>query len=123
MESKVRVIPEAEYLAWLKSLPEKSAEPEGLTILKKNACTGCHSIDGSKLVSSSFKSLYGKTEKVITNGVERSVVVDDDYIRASIYEPDKDVLVGYPKGLMKTYKGLVSENEIKKIIDYFKSIK
>lgn len=123
MESKVKVIPEAEYLAWLKSLPVKSAEPEGLTILKKNACTGCHSIDGSKLVSTSFKGLYGKTEKVVTNGAERSVVVNDDYIRTSIYEPDKDILVGYPKGLMKSYKGFVSEDEIRKIIDYFKSIK
>jgi len=123
MESKVRVVPEAEYLAWLKTLPDKSAEPEGLAIIKKNACTGCHSLDGTKLVSTSFKGLYGKTEKVITGGVERSVVVDDDYIRTSVYDPDKDIVAGYPKGLMKTYKGLISEEEQKKIIEYFKTIK
>jgi cytochrome c oxidase subunit 2 len=123
MEAKAKVVPEAEYQAWLKALPEKTNEPEGLTILKKNACTGCHSIDGSKIVSTSFKGLYGKTERVITNGSERSVTVDDAYIKTSVYDPDKDLVVGFQKGIMKTYKGIVTEDEITKINDYLKSIK
>lgn len=123
MEAKAKVVPEEEYEAWLKALPEKTAEPEGLTILKKNACTGCHSIDGTKIVSTSFKGLYGKTEKVLTDGKERTITVDDEYIRAAIYEPDRDVVVGYPKGLMKTYKGIIKEEEMPKILDYLKSIK
>jgi cytochrome c oxidase subunit 2 len=123
METKAKVVSEAEYATWLKAIPDKSSEPAGLTILKKNACTGCHSIDGSKLVSASFKGLYGKTERVVTNGIERSVTVDDAYIRTSVYEPDKDVVVGYPKGIMKTYKGLVTEDELAKILEYLKSLK
>ena len=123
METKARVVTEAEYQAWLKAVPEKSNEPEGLTILRKNACTGCHSIDGSKIVSASFRGLYGKTEKVMSNRTERSIVVDDEYIKTSVYEPDKDVVTGYQKGIMKTYKGLVTEEEMTKIINYFKSIK
>jgi cytochrome c oxidase subunit 2 len=123
METKTRVVTEAEYAAWLKALPEKSSEPEGLVILKKNACTGCHSIDGSKIVSTSFKGLYGKTEKVVTNGKERTVTVDDDYLRASVFDPDKDLVAGYQKGIMKTYKGIVTEDEMTRIIEYFKSIK
>lgn len=123
MEAKAKVVPEAEYLAWLKALPEKSIEPEGLVILKKNACTGCHSIDGSKIVSTSFKGLYGKSEKIITDGKERSITVDDQYLKTSVYDPDKDLVVGYQKGIMKTYKGIVTEDEMTKIIDYLKSIK
>jgi len=123
METKARVVSQAEYEAWLKALPEKTAEPEGLTILKKNACTGCHSIDGTKIVSTSFKGLYGKTEKVATDGKERTITADDDYIRTSIYDPDKDLVEGYQKGIMKTYKGLVTEEETAKIIDYLKTIK
>ncbi len=123
MEAKARVVPEAEYLAWLKALPEKSSEPEGLLILKKNACTGCHSIDGSKIVSTSFKGLYGKTEKVVTDGKERTVTVDDDYIKSSVYDPDKDLVVGFQKGIMKTYKGIVTEDEMAKVTDYLKTIK
>jgi cytochrome c oxidase subunit 2 len=123
METKARVVSQAEYEDWLKKLPEKSAEPEGLTVLKKNACTGCHSIDGSKLVSTSFKGLYGKQEKVLTDGKERTITVDDEYIKRSVYDPDKDLVVGYQKGLMKTYKGIVTEEELAKVIDYLKSIK
>ena len=123
MEAKAKVVPEAEYLIWLKALPEKTSEPEGLVILKKNACTGCHSIDGSKIVSTSFKGLYGKTEKVVTDGRERSITVDDQYLLTSVYDPDKDLVVGYPKGLMKTYRGIVTEEEMTKIIDYLKTIK
>ncbi len=123
METKARVVTEAEYQAWLLALPAKSSEPAGLTILKKNACTGCHSIDGTKLVSASFKGLYGKTEKVLTDGKERSITVDDAYIKTSVYEPDKDIVVGFPKGVMKTYKGIVTEEELNQVIDYFKTIK
>jgi len=123
METKTRVVPETEYAAWLKALPEKSSEPEGLVILKKNACTGCHSIDGTKIVSASFKGLYGKTEQVVTNGKERSVTVDDEYLKTSVFNPDQDVVVGYQKGIMKPYKGIVTDDEMAKIIDYLKSIK
>jgi len=123
MEAKVRVVPEAEYQAWITALPAKAAEPEGLTILKKNACTGCHSLDGSKLVSTSFKGFYGKQSVVITNGNEHTVTVDDAYIKSSIYEPDKDLVKGLPKGVMKSYKGIITEEEAAKIIEYFKSIK
>jgi cytochrome c oxidase subunit 2 len=123
MESKVRVVKEEEFNRWLKSIPSASSEPAGLTIIKKNACTGCHSLDGSKLVSTSFKGLYGKTETVITDGAERKVKVDDEYIRTSINIPDKDVVKGYPKGVMKSYKNLIKEDELNKIIDYLKTIK
>jgi cytochrome c oxidase subunit II len=123
MESKVRVVPEPEFRKWLSELPSNANEPEGLTIIKKNACTGCHSLDGSKLVSTSFKGLYGKMETVITDGTERQVKVDDEYIRTSIYIPEKDVVKGYPKGVMKSYKDLIKEDEVKKIIDYLKTIK
>jgi cytochrome c oxidase subunit 2 len=123
MEAKAKVVPYAEYEAWLKALPDKASEPAGLSVLKKNACTGCHSIDGSKLVSTTFKGFYGSTSKVTTNGKERQVTVDDAYIRTSIYEPDQDQVVGYPKGLMKTYKGLVTEEELTQVIDYLKTLK
>ena len=123
METKAKVVTEAEYETWLKALPDNSSEPPGLSILKKNACTGCHSLDGSKLVSASFKGLFGKTEKVVTDGKERSVTVDEAYLKQSVYDPDKDVVVGYQKGIMKTYKGIVTEDEMTRVIDYLKTLK
>ena len=123
MGTKVRVVTPREYDRWLAGLKVASAEPEGLLILKKNACTGCHSLDGTKLVSVTFKSLYGKTETVVTNGTERKVKVDDEYIISSIYDPDQDVASGYSKGVMKSYKGIIKEDETQKIIEYLKTLK
>jgi cytochrome c oxidase subunit 2 len=123
MGTKVRVVTPKEFLLWLNTLDVASSQPQGLLILQQNACVGCHSIDGSKLVSVSLKGLYGKDESVTTNGVERKVKVDDDYISSSIFEPDKDIVVGYTKGIMKSYKGTLKDDDIKKIIDYLKTLK
>ncbi len=123
MESKVKVIPEEAFIAWLAALPEKREEPEGLSILKKNACTGCHSIDGTKLVGATFKGLYGSVREVNTDGKVRKISADEAYIKSSIYEPNKDVVQGYPKGLMQSYQGKISAEEADKVIEYLKSIK
>jgi cytochrome c oxidase subunit 2 len=123
MGTKVRVVTPKEFLLWLNTLDVASSQPQGLLILQQNACVGCHSIDGSKLVSVSLKGLYGKDESVTTNGVERKVKVDDDYISSSIFEPDKDIVTGYTKGIMKSYKGTLKDDDIKKIIDYLKTLK
>ena len=123
MESKVKVVKEDEFNTWLKSIPSASSEPAGLSIIRKNACLGCHSLDGSKLVSASFKGLFGKTETVATDGKEHKLNVDESYIRNSIYEPDKDIVVGFPKGVMKSYKGILSDEDIKNITEYLKTLK
>jgi cytochrome c oxidase subunit 2 len=60
---------------------------------------------------------------VTTNGTERKVKVDDEYIISSIYEPDKDVVAGFSKGVMKPYKGIIKDDEIPKIIEYLKTLK
>jgi len=123
MESKVKVLPEDQFQAWLAALPEKSAEHPGLTVLKKNACTGCHSIDGSKLVGSSFKGLFGIRKQVESDGAIKTITVDEAYIKTAVYDPNKEVATGYPKGIMQTYQGKVSEEDLSHIIDYLKSIK
>jgi cytochrome c oxidase subunit II len=123
MGTKVRIVTLSEFTKWLQTLPLASAESPGLTILKKNACIGCHSIDGSKLVSVSFRALYGKTETVVTDGKQRKITIDGPYLITSVMEPDKDIVTGYQKGIMKSYKGLIKEDEMKKVIEYLKTLK
>jgi cytochrome c oxidase subunit II len=123
MGSKVHVVTEEEFTRWLSTLPLASEEPEGLKILKKNACTGCHSIDGSKLVSSTFKGIFGKKGTVTTSGKQQKITVDETYLTTSVFNPDLNVVTGYQKGIMKSYKGLISEEEMKKIIAYLKTLK
>lgn len=123
METKAKVVTMEEYEKWLKELPDPTLEHPGLAVLKKNACTGCHSVDGSKLVSTSFKKLWNSRARVITGGKERTVTVDEEYIIRSIYEPDADQVVGFPKGMMKSYKGLITDEEVNQVVEYLKTLK
>lgn len=122
MLSKVYVVSENDYTTWYN---DRSAEAEhqGLQIMKKNACLSCHSLDGTKLIGPSFKGVWGINEIVVTDGEEREITVNEEYIRASIYDPNVDVVKGYNKGLMINYKDLISEEELSSIIDYLKTLK
>lgn len=120
----VKVVPEAEYTSWIASLKvtDVSKEPKGLAILKKNACMGCHSADGSPLVGPTFKGLYGSEKTVITDGLERKIKVDSAYIKTSIYEPNKDLVKGYNKGLMNSYKELLNDSDVHEVVEYLKTL-
>lgn len=96
---------------------------KGLEVIKKNGCLACHSLDGSKIVGPSYKGLFGKMETVETNGAERQINVNDEYIKRSIYDPNADVVKGYNKGMMISYKETIKEEEIKEIIEFFKTLK
>jgi cytochrome c oxidase subunit 2 len=123
MSSEVDVIDEDKFNLWLTIIDKKSNKEElpGFLVLKNNACTGCHSLDGTKLVGPSFKGLYGRSEIVLTNDVERNIKVDEEYIKASIVNPDIDVVKDYNKGLMKSYQTVLKDEEIQQIIEYFKT--
>jgi cytochrome c oxidase subunit II len=122
MLSKVVVLPENEYTQWY-NIVSKSNDHPGLQVLKKNACISCHSLDGIKIVGPSFKGIWGKTETVITKDAERAITIDEAYIKHSIIEPNADVVKGFNKGLMISYKELVSEQEMSDIIEFIKTLK
>lgn len=94
----------------------------GRQILESKGCIACHSLDGSEIVGPSFLGLYGKEEVVITDGEERTLVADDDYIKKSIYEPNADVVVGYREGQMLSYKDELNDEDIEKIIEFLKTL-
>jgi cytochrome c oxidase subunit II len=138
MLSKVHVLSQADYDAWLKTEGAKVAELKKATestgggensnlhilgeqLAKSKGCVACHSADGSKLVGPSYKGLYGTKQIVVTAGAEREVTVDDAYIKKSMLEPTADVVKGY-QPLMPSQQGLVSEGEIKALIAYIKSV-
>jgi cytochrome c oxidase subunit II len=129
MMSAVKVIPPAEFTAWYSSGPAKldsaaAAVPgaEGKLITQGKACIACHTSDGSKLVGPSFKGIYGHKVTVETDGKEHEITVNDEYIRRSILDPTADVVKGFQKGQMVSYKGQLSDVEINKIIEYIKTL-
>ncbi len=129
MYTYVKVLPEEQFNKWyvdtvkhVESIIE-SPTATGKRIMKNIGCFACHTVDGNKLVGPSFKGIYESKVTVTTAGDDREVTVDDEYIKRSIYEPNADVVKGFNKGLMQPYKGQLSENDIKQITEYLKSLK
>ena len=128
MYTGVNVLSEQDFDRWYTdttaALPAAGvpAWEAGLDVLRKNGCNVCHSSDGSKLVGPSYLGVFGNTRIVETDGVEREVVADSVYIRTAIYDPDADIVEGYNRGLMLSYEGLVTEEEIGLILEYMKHI-
>ena len=55
----------------------------------------------------------------MTNGVEREITVDEEYIRRSLLQPKADVVVGY-QPQMPEMGNQLDEEDIQLIIDYIK---
>jgi cytochrome c oxidase subunit 2 len=131
MISAVNVLSDSAYNVWYQDTVQLAATAEagelpgamGLSVLKKNGCLACHSLDGSKLVGPTLKGIYGKKEVVIANGQEKQITVDDGYIQRSIYEPNAEIVKGYVQGMMLSYKTSITDEEIEQIIEYFKTLK
>ena len=119
MVSQVVVIPERDFDAWYSAVPA-SAKMSGLKMLEEKGCLGCHSMDGSKKIGPTFKGLYGSQVTVVTNGKERTVTSDEEYLRRSILEPGADIVKGY-QNIMPAFP--VTKEELKAIIEYLETLK
>lgn len=130
MLNSVKVLPQAEFEKWYTDTTVQKAAAvvdspaaSGKRIMTNIGCFACHTVDGNKLVGPSFKGIYGHEVKVKTGGNERTVVVDDEYVKRSILEPNADIVDGYNKGLMQPYQGQLSDADIAQIIEYLKTLK
>lgn len=92
---------------------------EGEKLARSAGCLSCHTTNGRPLTGPTWKGLYGKTVE-LANG--QKVKADDNYIRQSILEPQSQVVKGY-NPIMPSYQGRLSDDQIKAIIAYIKSLK
>ena len=129
MITAVEVMPDAQYTTWYNKAPAKidstiDAKPGaiGKIITENKGCVACHTTDGSKLVGPSFKGIYGHKVTVTTAGKEREITVDDEYITRSINEPAADIVKGFKEGQMVSYKGQLTPDDIKQVIEYIKTL-
>jgi len=130
MFTGVKVIPKEEFDAWMTDTTavvaaassEASPAQRGFDVLRRNGCIACHSSDGSKLVGPSFQGIWGETQTVTTGREQRQITVDEAYILSSIYDPNADVVEGFNQGLMLSYEGMVTEEEVGLIIEYLKTL-
>ena len=130
MYSSVKVMEDSLFQAWMTDTTQvataATADNPGATgkkIMQNIGCFACHTIDGPKLVGPTFKGIWGAEHTVVTGKETRKVTVDEEYITRSIYDPNADVVEGYMKGLMVSYQGQLSEDDIANIIEYLKTVK
>lgn len=126
MTSHINVLSDSAFQVWVKDLSDQPQQMEmkGLELLKMNACTGCHSLDGKEVVAPSFMNLFYRTRIVRdSDGNEKEITVDDEYMKRSVYQPDIEVVKGFNEGIMQSYEGVISEDELKDITEYLKSLK
>jgi cytochrome c oxidase subunit II len=123
MGATIKVISVSDFDKWMQEYHPKTLEPEGLKMIKRYGCTGCHSIDGTKGVGPTFKNLYDAKVVLTTPAGDKEAVADELYIRRSIFQPSAEIVKGYPDGIMKSYRGVVKNDDIKTINEYLKTIK
>jgi len=121
MIATVEAVPEAEFQSWFSRVEGEEKKGGGRALLEKNGCLGCHSLDGSRKVGPTFKGIWGRKVTVVTGGAERSVTVDEAYVKRSIREPAADVVKGYP-AVMPHYPAL-SDKDVADIMDFLKELK
>jgi len=122
MKTWVQVHEPGGYEKYLLKAEEKQKELPPVDIGKlmyaKRGCGQCHSVDGSARVGPSFKGIWGKEHKFADGS---SNLVDEDYIRESVLEPQAKVRAGYPAS-MPTFKGKLKDWQIDGLIAYIKSL-
>lgn len=110
MLSTVEVVSRADFEEWLNS--STKAQQDAVALFENYGCTSCHSLDGSRGTGPTLLNLYGKKHVVVTpDGTEKTIVVDKQYLREAIYDPNKLITKGYP-AVMPSYEGQVPEEEL-----------
>jgi cytochrome c oxidase subunit 2 len=125
MLARLKVLPRAEFDRWLaddseaKKLAALGPSELGKSLYKSKSCNTCHSLDGTRLVGPSWLKLFGK-DGAFADGTKYKA--DENYIRESILEPQKHIVEGYPAGGMPSYAGQLSDDDIRGIIAFIKTL-
>ena len=89
--------------------------------LYKINCSGCHKVDGTAATGPALNLVFSMKERPLHNG--GSVVVDENYVRKSILQPDADIADGYgPVTQMNSFLGKLTDKQIDYLIAYMKKL-
>jgi cytochrome c oxidase subunit 2 len=130
MRGHVVVDEEDDFKAWLKTHPTYaqtvsgvgaaaatvglSMVEQGRTLAESGACMACHTTDGSTGLGPTWQGLFGKTE-TLADGT--TIVVDEDYLKESILNPNAKVVQGFAPVMPP---GNYTDAELDALITYIK---
>ena len=112
-----------DYEAWLAgsgtgtAVTKLTPEGAGEKLFDKLGCITCHAGDSGAL-GPNLVGVFGH-EVELANG--KKVMVDEDYVRESILDPQSKIVKGY-EPVMPTFEGQVNETQIMQLLAYIKSI-
>jgi cytochrome c oxidase subunit 2 len=106
MVSKVEVMADRDFDAWYTAVTYD--------------CLDCHTTDGKTMDGPTFKGLYGSKVTVTTQGKERTVLADENYLRRSIVDPKADIVKGYSDIMPLTP---VKPEELEAIVSYIRTLR
>jgi len=124
MLAPVVVVSEDNFMSWVadRQAEAKAAaqtpEARGEAFVAQNACSACHSIDGSAGQGPTWKGLFG-SQVELADGT--TVTADEAYIKESILQPQAKIVSGFETVLMPTFQ--FTDQQIADIIAYMKTLK
>ncbi len=120
MLTRAVIMEPTEFEIWYSGADQPGDDQDkGEALVEERGCLGCHTLDGSKSAGPSFKNIYGRVTVVLSDGQEKEIRSDEDYLLESILYPKKAIVKGFSPFMPE---GLVSESEAAEIIQYFKNI-
>jgi cytochrome c oxidase subunit 2 len=118
MAGRLVVMTAPDYARWTNVQPEADGlARQGKALFGALGCSGCHD-PASNIHAPDLRGVYGRAVP-LSDG--RIVTADEAYIRDSVLEPTKEVVAGYAP-VMPSFRGIVTEDEMVKLIAYLKSL-
>ncbi len=129
MTHRIAVLAEPDYQAWL----EKQNNTDGVPLLdlgaklyKTGGCAACHSVQpGGVGTGPSWHGIWGTARpgyQPLNADENAGAVVDEQYIRTSIIEPQSYYAPGFQGVQMSQYAGVFTDRELRAIATYIQSL-
>ena len=124
MLAPVEVVSETDFMSWVSDrkveaeAAARTPEGRGEALIEQNACTACHTQDGSAGQGPTWFNLYG-SQVSLADGT--TVTADDAFIKESILEPQAKIVAGFETVLMPSYE--FTDEQIADIIAFMQTLK
>ena len=123
MTAHIFVDTEAKYKDWIENGSEEMRKMPlkdlGKLLYESKGCITCHTLDGTRGNCPSWKGIFGGMNKMADG---RTMQVDENYIRHTMYEPNTMQLPGF-EAIMPSFQGLLRPREELALIEFIKTVK
>ena len=128
MNGLVHIVPQARWSTFLEGILRAPSHPDGREftaaewgeqLYTQQNCNTCHSVNGSPMTGPTWQHIFGH-EAALADGTR--VMVDENYLRRSILEPNAQVVQGF-NPVMPSYQGSLTDRQLDALIAYIRSLR